>query len=71
MAEPDAGPTVEQVGLLGGHERVGRDAETLCGAQEQRRIAGGIARRQQQQPPGLSRQGVQLPPEAVLDPARQ
>ena len=37
----------------------------------QHRITRRIGRRQLQQPSGLDRQVVQLPPEAVLDPARQ
>jgi hypothetical protein len=37
----------------------------------QHRIAGRIGRRQLHQPPGLRRQGLQLPPEALLNPPIQ
>ncbi len=47
------------------------DAQPLRRPPHQRRVAVRLGRGQQQQPPGLVRQGRQLPPEAALDPPRQ
>ncbi len=46
-----------------------QDPEHLSGPPHQQRVAGRIGRRELQQPPGLLRQGIELPPEALLDPA--
>jgi hypothetical protein len=47
------------------------DTQPLGCPPDQRRVAGWIDRRQLQQPLGLGGQGVELPGEAVLDPAGQ
>ena len=49
----------------------GRDPEQLRRAPQQRHVADGLGRREQQQLPGLARQRFQLAHEALLDAAGQ
>ena len=69
MPEPHARAELHQVRLDRRSARLDRDPEHLGGPPHQQRVAGRIGRRQLQQPPGLLRQGIELPPEALLDPA--
>ena len=71
MAEPDPGAELDQPRL--NRRNLGVDRDTLPSGRplHQRRVTGGISRRQLHQPPGLVRQSRQLAGEAVLDPADQ
>ena len=71
MPEPNPGAELRQAPLRRGRCRLAADPEPPGGPPYQRRVPGRVGRRHQQQPPGLLRQGVDLPPEAVLDPPRQ
>ena len=71
MLEPHPAAELDQARLPRWVRCVSRDGQPLGGPPHQRPVAGRIGRRQLHQPSGLVRQGVQLPGEAVLDPARQ
>ena len=71
MPEPHPGAELDQARLHRRRRRLDRDAQPPGRPPHQRPVTGRIGRRQLQQPPGLVGQGVQLPGEAVLDPAGQ
>ena len=71
MPEPHLAAELGQPRLRRRRPRLDRDAQPPGRAPYQRPVTGRIGGRQLQQPPGLVRHGVQLAPEAVLDPARQ
>ena len=71
MPEPDPGAELHQARLHRRLPGLDRQVQLPGGSPDQRRVARRVGRRQQQQPPGRGRQGVQLPKEAVLDPAGQ
>ena len=71
MPEPDPGAELHQPRL---HRRRGslhRDTQPAGRPPQQLPVTGWIGRSQLDQPPGLVRQGIQLPGEAVLDLAGQ
>jgi hypothetical protein len=69
MPEPHPGTELHQPG----RRRPGpdRDLQLARSPPHQQRVTGRIGRRQRHQPPRLLRQTLELPTEAVLDPARQ
>ena len=71
MPEPHLEAELHQVRLHRRCRCVNRDTQPAGRSPQQHRITRRIGRRQLDQPSGLDRQGVQLPSEAVLDPARQ
>ena len=71
VPEPHLGLELHQAGLDRRGGRLRPDAQPLGRPPHQRQLAVRLGRGQQQQPPGLVRQGVQLPPEADLDPPRE
>ena len=71
MAEPHPGAELGQAGVGRGRRRVGADPEPGGGPPHQRRVAGRVGRREQQQAPGLVRERADAPAEALLDAARQ
>jgi hypothetical protein len=71
MPEPHPRAELRQPRLRRRPRRPGADREPPGRPPHQHRVAGRIGRRQLQQPPGLRWQGLQLPPEALLDPPVQ
>jgi hypothetical protein len=71
VPEHDPGAELHQPRIGRGDGRLNRKPQPPGGLPDQRGIAGRIGRRQLQQPLGLCWQGIQLPPEAFLDPDRQ
>ena len=71
MAEPHARADLEQAGSRRRVERRPIDLELLRRAPHQRRVTERLGRRDQEQAPGIARQLVEPPQEALLDPARQ
>ena len=71
MPEPHPRADVDQARGLGRRGLVGLEPEQLGRAPQQRHVADGLGRREQQQLPGLARQRLQLPHEALLDAADQ
>ena len=70
MPEPHPAAELHQARLHRRPRRRRADPELPGGPPHQHRIPGRVGRRHQQQPPGLSRQRGNAPPEAVLDAAR-
>ena len=71
MPEPHSCPEFQQPGLGRRRRRLNRDSEPCGRLPHQARVADRIGRCQQQQPPGLGRQGLRPAAEALLDPPRQ
>ena len=71
MPEPDLRAELRQPRPERGRRRLDGDSQPGGGPPHQQRITGGIGRRQCQQSLGPLGQALQLPPEALLDPARQ
>ena len=71
MAKPHSRAELGQVGFGRGYRRVGTDPEQRGRAPYQRRIAGRLGRREQQQAVGSARAGVEPAPETLLDAARE
>ena len=71
VPEPHPGPELDQAGLQRRGGRLRPDTQPVGRAPHQRQVAVRLGRREQQQPLGLRRQGLQLPPEAALDPSRE
>ena len=70
VPEPDARIDLEQSLCRGGRCRLDPDAELLGCAPHERRVADGLGRGREQEPPGLRWEGLEPPPEALLDAAR-
>ena len=67
MPEPHPRTDIDQACGLGRCRLVGADPEQRCRALEQRHVADGLGRREQQQLSGLARERFELPHEALLD----
>ena len=71
VAKPHPRPDLEQPSRLRGLQRCGRHAERPSRPPQERRIAGRLRRRHQQQPPGALGQSIDPRQEALLNPAFQ
>ena len=71
MTEADLGADLEQVRLDRRRRGLRIDPEPLGRAPHEQRLAHRIGRGELQQPPGVGRERVEPPPEAVLDAAGQ
>jgi len=71
MEEPHLRPDPEQIGVLGRPRGLRADPQQATRPPQQRCIPDRLGRRQQHQPPGLLRQRLEPPTEALLDPAGQ
>jgi hypothetical protein len=68
MPEPHAGTELEQAGLCCWRGSLSPDSELFGRSPHQQRFADGIGRRELHKAPGLGREIVEPPPEALLDP---
>ena len=71
VAESDLRADLEQVGVDRRRRGVRIDAEPLGRPPHEQRLAHRIGRGELQQPPGVGRERVEPPPEAVLDAGRR
>ena len=71
MAEPDPGADLEQPGRHRGPGYLGPEPELPGRPPHQRRVTGGLGRRDHQQQPGVLGELLDAPQEAVLDPVRR
>jgi hypothetical protein len=68
MAEAHQRAELAQAGVGGRGRSRGADPQPSGRPQHEYRVANGLGGRDQQQLPGVSRQGREAPPETVLDP---
>ena len=71
MPESHPGAELHQARVHRGRGRRNGDAQPSGRPPDQRQVAVWFGRRQQQQPPGLGRQRLQLPAEALGNPLRE